>query len=697
MGLKLIFEYPVSWLIVVVLVAAVVSVFLYRRDGRNDAFAPPLRLTLAVLRFLALTIIGFFLLKPLVQTSERELEPPIVLVVQDNSQSIALGADSVFYQSEWPKRLTRFIETLRNDYDVRTYRFAEQLEEKGDSIDYSGLTTDLSNVIDGLYNRYTNRNIGAIVLASDGIYNVGSNPLYPPRKLNAPVYTIALGDTTVKRDLRIAEVATNKLAYLGNRFPMEIVVDGRKAAGMSSQLNVSHKGRVVHSEIIRFADDFQMETRRISLDANTAGLQKYTVSIAPIDREVTLRNNTRDVYIDVLENRQQILILAASPHPDIAALRSAISSNLTYEVRVAMAADFEGTLDDYSLIIFHRIPHESKAGQQQLNEAIAKSRPFVVVLGTQMDMGRFNSLKLGYRYEGYRSTLTDAFGNFAKGFPHFAVNDDTQRMFRELPPLSVPFGDFQAAPGVVSLVNRRIGAIETEIPLISFNQVNGTKIGLIGGEGLWRWRMVNYLKTERHERFDRLMSSMVQYLASRDDRRRFKVTAPREVAENERLVFLAEVYNASYESVNDPDVNLRLTNDQGEEYTLSFARTGLGYRAEARGLPADDYTWEADVNQGGERFTETGSLSIAAIELEAANTQANHPLLYRLATENGGIMVMPGQLDALVEAIKKSDDMVTLSYERNVLADLINLRWLLLVIIALLSVEWLLRKWSGNY
>ena len=38
-----------------------------------------------------------------------------------------------------------------------------------------------------MYDLYSNQNLGAIVLASDGIYNEGSNPVYASTRLGAPI------------------------------------------------------------------------------------------------------------------------------------------------------------------------------------------------------------------------------------------------------------------------------------------------------------------------------------------------------------------------------------------------------------------------------------------------------------------------------------------------------------------------------
>lgn len=695
--MEILFEQP-DWLIgLCVLLSALFALVLYRRDRLNRHMGVGLRAFLGVLRFGAFFFLALFLLHPLIRTIEQEIEQPIIVVAQDNTESMVLGADSAYLRNEWPGQLTQLTEALSEQYEVMTYTFGDGLTEGLDSLSYQAKTTDFSALFDGLYSRYSNRNLGGVVIASDGIFNVGKDPRYASRKLNAPIFTIALGDTAQKRDLRIADVANNRLAYLGNRFPIEIAVEGRKTDGMQSVVSIQRDGKTLWSEPVTFNGAYDLKNLRAVLDADKPGLQRYTVIVSPVNGEETTANNRRDVFIEVLESRQQVLILAASPHPDVRAMRESISSNLNYEVTTELVSDFDGDIESYSLIIFHQLPSANGQGLSAVREAIDAGKGTLLVLGAQTDFNAFNDLRLGYAVRGYRGTANDVFGSYAKGFPYFKVNEDQERMFRELPPLAVPAADFEAAPGSVSLITQRVGMIETELPLLSFNQVRGGKVGLLAGEGIWRWRMVSFLQEGNHRRFDDLISSTVQYLASREDRRQFRVDAPRDVLENERIVFSAEVYNDSYEAITDPEVDLVLTDSEGAQFTYTFGRAGNFYRLDAGFLPVGDYTWKARTSVAGRSFEQTGALTVKAVQLEMANTVADHQLLYSLAADNGGEMLYPSEVSNLAERIAASGEAVAVSYERSSLTDLINLPWILFIILVLLSVEWLLRKRSGSY
>ena len=68
------------------------------------------------------------------------------------------------------------------------------------------------------------------------MYNKGASPVFTSDKLKIPIYAIALGDTTVKKDVILTKVEHNRLAYLGNDFPMEVVVTAKQLKGKTSTL-----------------------------------------------------------------------------------------------------------------------------------------------------------------------------------------------------------------------------------------------------------------------------------------------------------------------------------------------------------------------------------------------------------------------------------------------------------------------------
>ena len=81
--------------------------------------------------------------------------------------------------------------------------------------------------------------------------------------------------------------------------------------------------------------------------------------------------------------------------------------------------------------------------------------------------------------------------------------------------------------------------------------------------------------------------------------------------------------------------------------------------------------------------------------METTRTIADHNLMYKLANGSGGEMFYPRELDKLGETIKNRDDIRNVIYEQTWFKEAIHLKWLFFVILALLSLEWFVRKHKG--
>jgi hypothetical protein len=86
---------------------------------------------------------------------------------------------------------------------------------------------------------------------------------------------------------------------------------------------------------------------------------------------------------------------------------------------------------------------------------------------------------------------------------------------------------------------------------------------------------------------------------------------------------------------------------------------------------------------------------VQAQPLEALESRADHNLLAQLARRSGSQLYYPAQLDQLTQDIIKANYKPVISTDED-LKDLINLKWLFFLILAFLTVEWAVRKYSGS-
>jgi hypothetical protein len=271
---------------------------------------------MTALRFVLISLLAFLLLTPLIKTISHEKEKPIVIIAQDNSESIVVNKDSAFYRREYPSRLNALMDELKKKYDVKMVSWGDKVAD-GVNYTFSDKQTDFTGLMNELGIRYANRNVGAIVVASDGLYNRGSNPVFSQALLKAPVYTIALGDTNIQKDLLIGKVNFNKVVYLGNSFPLEVNVDARQCSGSLTTLTVKEDSTTLFIKPISITGNRFNTMVPVFLDAKKKGMHHYRLELSAISGEITTVNNVKDLFVEVLESKQKVLLLAASPHPDL--------------------------------------------------------------------------------------------------------------------------------------------------------------------------------------------------------------------------------------------------------------------------------------------------------------------------------------------------------------------------------------------
>ncbi len=114
-------------------------------------------------------------------------------------------------------------------------------------------------------------------------------------------------------------------------------------------------------------------------------------------------------------------------------------------------------------------------------------------------------------------------------------------------------------------------------------------------------------------------------------------------------------------------------------------------------MPAGEYKYDAQTKVGDKIYKQHGEFSISALQIELTNTIADHQLLYSLAKKHDGEMVYPADMDKLASRLNAREDIKSVSYTEKKLNDMINLKWIFFLLLALLSFEWFMRKRNGAY
>jgi hypothetical protein len=665
--------------------------------GKNNSLNNNLKYALAALRILFVTAIAWLLFAPLVKQISYVPEKPIIVVAHDNSISVAQVEPVGFNRKKYQQDLQKLVDQLSSKYEVKTYSFSDSVKA---GLDFSGRgrLSNASALINRLNDELLNRNVGAVIVASDGIFNRGGNPLYEMNKIKAPFFTVAMGDTIPKRDLLIANVNYNNLVYLDNEFTLDIQVQAYDSKGENTMLSIFENGKKIKEQLVAINSGSFIKQVEVKLKATKIGVQQYSIRLAPLKNEVTTKNNVQTIFIEVIDARQQILLAAAAPHPDLATLKKAIEQNKHYEVTLALADELNTlNLDKYSLAILYQLPNTSNAATDFLAKLATTKISTWHIIGAQSNLAAFNRAQTAINFNRANYSFQEVFPYPDPNFTLFNLDAAALKQLNDYDPLIFPFANLNIKGSYVAALNQRIGKINTQTPLLFFINDNGKKLGYLLGEGIWKWKLEEAKDEQHFPLIDELVAKTVQYLTVKDDKRRFRAYSNKNTyEENENIILNAVLYNDAYEAVNTPDVKVQIKNAEGKIFNYTYSKFGAAYRLDVGTLPQGNYTFIASTNLGNKNYTSSGAFYVNELIAEYQQTTANHQLLYTMAQQSNGKLFLPSNLLAIADEIEKSGQVKTISYEDRKYEELISLKWLFALIILLLTTEWFLRKRNGE-
>lgn len=695
MKFSLVFEHSAWFIFLCLIVAAAYALLLYYKDKKIADLTLLKRRTMLVIRFLSTFLISILLLSPVFKAVNQTIDKPIIIFAFDNSQSIQLSGK---FSKQDEKKLYETIDKISKNYNVKLFSFADKVKDTI-NFDYKGQSTNISNAIEQISNRLYNKNIGAMVIISDGIYNEGIDPSFKTENSAFPIYTVGIGDTSVYKDLFIKYLDYNDLVFLKNKFPVIVTVGAKKLNGQSVVCSIFDQNKNLLSvQNVNIKNNNDIQKIVFFLEAKKPGVEQFTVTLNVIEGEKNTLNNTKSFAVQVIENKEKILILANAPHPDISALLNALKTNENYDIDVDYIDNFSKKITDYSLIVIHQLPARNKQFAQIYQQIVTAKKPVLLICGTQTDYQQLNNLNFGFKINQQNNAFDFPYGYVSSNFSDFNVSKEFDNLLNTTDPLIVPFGEVKLSGNSKIILFQKVKNINTNKPLLFLTtQPNNTKIAVFVGEDIWRWRMQCFQKNANFDVFDQFINQLAQLILININKNRFIVKVDKINTENADILFYAEAYNEIYELTNVNDVLLKITDNAGKIYDFTFNKTLKSYELNVGAFPVGDYKYSATTKIGTQNFSTSGTFTVIKSNIESQNLIADFSLLSQLASKSGGKFYEFKNIDNLKQDIDKNDNIKSIMYETQNLTEIVKYKWIFFFILTLLSIEWFLRKFFGTY
>ena len=657
------FTLPPIYILPCIIIGFLFSIYLYK-DA--EYIKDRIKYLLVFLRTFFIGTLLFILLNLSIILNKNHAEKPILILAQDKSSSIKdTSIVNLFSKTN----------ILLNDFNIYNFSFDQRVYE-GFSKKNDGLKTNFSNLFNDINLRFENKNVAAMVVSSDGIYNTGSNPIFSDN-FSYPIYTILQGDTTINaQDVAIKDVRTNEIVLFKNNFPVEIVVTANKFKGEKIKLTVEHNNQIIYNEDLYINSENDFKKINLKLAANKIGLQKYVVKTSVFKNEQNKLNNKQFFYIDVVRSEYSILILKDKSHPDISSFKNAIENNKKYSVKMMDIENFNNDFNDYDLVTFFINSNQKKI----INSALDFSKPLLIFDPNNYVTDNFiNNIKTNTLLKTTTSLVNNRFNKFL-------ISDSLRQFINNSPPIF--YGD-----NAISFSDEHILLFDRlKNPLIFFLINASNKIAFVNSEGFWKWRLLDFKNNKNHNNFNEFFIKIVQYLTIEREQDQFIINHKKSIEEGERMKFEALIFNDSYELDNSQDVFLTISDSLSVASSYKFSRVNNKYQLTTDLMRNGSYTYSSVLKDKKEK---TGFFEVVKMQLEDLNVIPNHNFLKNISKKSSGKFFYPNEIDQLLKELQQKNKFQDIIHNTKTKLSLIDLSNLLLILLFFISLEWIVRKYNN--
>jgi hypothetical protein len=727
---------PVTlWIgIIALLLIGTLSFLTWKRSPHRGRTA-----ALEVLRMLAVIAVVILLWQPEWRTIITPDSKPQITILWDDSKSMTTidatlppvlsDTPGIVSRAEWVQKalvsdLWRPLEADgRNEVDALPFATPDP---ENPALAGTDLESPLSALLDH------RNNLRAVVLFSDGDYNLGQPPVVAAQKMRlrgVPLFPIPVGSQTRLPDLDLLSVAAPTYGIIGENVQIPFTI----RSSLDRQVRT----------IVRVRDETGREqTRDLILPPNTEtydsilwriekeGSSTLELSIPVADGELISSNNSREFTIAGRQERIRVLVIESLPRWEFRFLRNALSRDPGVELSCLLFHPELGPGDgrDYIEAFPEKLEELAKydvifigdvgIGNDQLTaEQCALIRGLVenqasgvifmpgprghqlslldtelsdlipVILDEERPTGHAEPIAtpLTLTTEGRTSLLTMLGNN----------EEENPGIWRRLPGFywHAPVIKAKAGSEVLAVHGNRRGKFGA-VPLLVTKPAGSGKVLFMGIDSAWRWR--RGVEDLYHYRFWGQVARWMSYQRNMAAGQRVRLFFTPERPEPGATVTLnANAFDSNGAPLEKGSVAIDLTAPDGRSQRIDLQKNESAWGAFSGRFKVDlPGAWKIRATASGaeDKPLET-TLLAQGVEIEKTGQPARPEVLEEMARVSRGRVIQPAQLAELIKEINALPEPRPLESRVQLWS-----HWgTLAALITLLGVFWAGRKLNGSF
>jgi uncharacterized membrane protein len=733
-----------AWLLVL-LIALSIALLVFLTHLRFSTRAPGLTKcriwTICGMQSTFITLMLLLLWQPAITVAALTSHQNIIAVVIDSSRSMGI-ADSGGKTRETDALSllqTALLPAIQKRFQVRLYRLGGNLAfiPNLSGVQANDPATDINGGLKKLANDTKDLPIGAILLLSDGGQNsvemgesgVALETLDALRNRRLPVHTLGFGILRPRHDVELENISVAPNAIVKARLSAAISFIQYGFTGQTATISIRDGDKPLGSKSVNLSPDGVLQTESLFFSPGDAGARdlRFTISLMP--GEENLKNNEAIRPLLVSEAKRRVLYVEGEPRWEFKFIRRAeeddptidlvsmlrTSENKIYRQGIKdpseLAEGFPTRGEDlfgYSGIIIGSVDaaYFSPMQRELLREYVDRRGGGILFLGGRMALSEggwgtsdVNELLPAFLPNGRNSFHRNpAAVELTSSGTESAITrllDDPAKNAERWKKLTY-LADYQDAgtpkPGASVLI--QMNADRRKLPLLITQPYGHGRTAILATGGTWRWQMVETLGDRSHDLF---WQQLIRWLIAETPGPVMATVSPHILMDAGKVQLTADVHDAQFQPALNAHVFAHIFGPGNSSAFLDLSpsqQTPGRYEANWNADKAGGYL--ADISAAGQNSRQELGRDTVTFRREDGvaenfHTSQNRRLLQQLSKDTGGRYWQPNEVKTLPQEITYSEAGISVQQTYPIW----NMPIVFLVLLGILSAEWLLRRRWG--
>lgn len=688
-------HFNISFIVVLLIafIAAGLAYTLYHQTNPDESSA--IKFILGLLRSLTIIAIIILFFKPKVFYRFIENKPQKVALLIDNSASMAFTSQEENRRERTEKTLEE-VERKLTEYEADIYKLSFNHAIQTDTVTHPFGPTNFENT----FKQLAEKDLNKIILISDGIRTEDG---LPNMSQGIPVFAIGIGSLEQAPDVFITDVDFNPVVYQGKKQKIHVNISAANNVSQEARVTLSGGNGVLVSSKIILEDNRAQQEVVFEYETPNSGLLNYTVEILPEGSDSNLKNNRFSFSQEVLKSKIRIGIFSSMPNNEHKFLKFILSKNVDFEVYSYLQVlnkelSNSYPVDSLDVIILQGYPGAGTP-LSSLDRVIysldSRGQGLIVMLDKQTDISILNRVKknIPFAFLEYKKNPSEFQALLAVTNSSLIRLYDSEQVnsgfFNSVPPLTSYFNiKYQEQAGIENFLQSS-GKNGKDL-IMSSSEKDNKKSIIINGSGLWRWHFVLQDDIKYKDGYEKLITNMIRWVTNKN---KFKPVVLdiniKSVSPGQPIKLDGFLFDAQNKPIKDGRINVEAT-WMGQPFTIAMNQDSSG-RFSVNYTPFNEGQYvviATGYDRAGPIGTDRKVFDVIPYNREFIHTTQDSSFLRFLARQSGGGYYTPASLDSLFTDM----DLSPLKTLKSDETDLRFMYGLLFLIIALITIEWSIRK-----